>query len=88
MRPASLIKGIPELTLLVPYVVLNLEEVQSVDCQDDERQFVVDFEVIGPIIIIIIIIFLKYIQTGISYIAICIFFLVYPVFPTTIPDFM
>ena len=52
MTAATLIKGIPDLTLLLLYIVLNFEDVQPVYCQDDERQFVVDFEVIGPIIII------------------------------------
>jgi hypothetical protein len=52
MRAATLMKGIIDLTLLLLYIVLNFVDVQRVYCQDDERQFVVDFKFIGPAIII------------------------------------
>lgn len=49
-----LVKGLPDLTMLHLYTVLTLEDEQLVDCQDDERQFIVDFEVIGTVIIILV----------------------------------
>jgi hypothetical protein len=52
MRAATLIKGMPDLTLLLLYIVLNVEDIRLVYCQYEERQFVVGLEVIGPIIII------------------------------------